>query len=352
MKSLTEDEDAMVVPLTRAKWERVRGALAETGERFAGLLEAAAGARGNATVHWSVAETGAHVLTLARACVHLVSPATPPPFPEAAAAGLLERTTVDTVDRFNEVLLGAFTERDPRVIARLLRPEIDRILRSCEGRDPAEAVAWLGGSKVPLAGVLAHMLNELQIHGRDIALAAGRPWTVAPRDAGLFFDLFLVGVTHYGYGRLLDGHGPAPRGRVAVEFRSAHTTPVVMALTDGFVTVERPGGPVDVRLSFDPVTLNLMLFGRVSRLRAALMGGTRFTTRTVTVAPARSLAYEEDDWRGALVIVERGRIELQTTGGARRVFRAGDILWLTGLSISALYNPGLEDAVLAAIGKE
>jgi hypothetical protein len=40
----------------------------------------------------------------------------------------------------------------------------------------------------------------------------------------------------------------------------------------GRVTVELPGGPTDVRLHSDPVTLNLLLFGRLGRARAALTG--------------------------------------------------------------------------------
>jgi hypothetical protein len=45
-----------------------------------------------------------------------------------------------------------------------------------------------------------------------------------------------------------------------------------MVMTDGFVMVEKPDGAPDVRLTFDPVTLNLMLFGRVSKPRAVLTG--------------------------------------------------------------------------------
>lgn len=115
-------------------------------------------------------------------------------------------------------------------------------------------------------------VNELHIHGRDVARATGAPWTVSPADAALFFKLLLLGVTSYGYGRLLDWDRPERPGRIAVEFRSRHTAPVAMVLTDGRVTVEEPGRAIDVKLFFDPVTLNLMLFGRVGRTRAALTG--------------------------------------------------------------------------------
>lgn len=275
----------MVVPITHDKWAATREYLKETGDRFAGLVTSVPGSPAMATEHWSAVETAAHVVTLARLCSSMVaSDGGPPPF--HGIEDLVRETVVDTVAAFNQVLLRQFTERNPQNLARLLRTQVDHILRMSDGADPARPVPWLGGSTVPLAGVLAHLLNELHIHGRDIARAVRVPWAVPAHEAALFFDLFLVGVTHYGYGRLLDGHGPAPKGRIAVEFRSEYTTTMTMAMTDGFVTVEKPGGGTDVRLTFDPPTLNLMLFGRVSRPRAVLTGKVVVRGRRPWLLPA------------------------------------------------------------------
>ncbi|MGK5553854.1 maleylpyruvate isomerase N-terminal domain-containing protein [Actinomadura kijaniata] len=261
----------MVVHITADSWAETREYLRTRSALFTALAVRAAATRRRATADWSVTDTAAHVATLARACCGLVDPGhAPGPF--TGFGDLVERTVVDTVDEFNEVLLERLPDRTPRELARATRRDVDHVLRVTEDADPTTPVSWLGGSRVPLAGVLAHLLNEFQVHGRDIANAARLPWRVPPREAAPFFEQFLVGVTDYGYGRLLDGHGPPPRGRVAVEFRSAHTTPVTMALTDGFATVERPDGRPDVRLSFDPTALNLMLFGRVSKARAVLTG--------------------------------------------------------------------------------
>jgi hypothetical protein len=133
-------------------------------------------------------------------------------------------------------------------------------------------VAWLGNATVPLAGAFAHLLNELLIHGRDIAEPLGRPWFISPADAGLFFDLFIVGIIRYDVGGFLDNDEPPKERRIAVEFRSPYTTPVTLVLHRGQVAAEKPGGPTDVRLSFDPATMNLMLFHRISRARAVLSG--------------------------------------------------------------------------------
>ncbi|MFG3442781.1 maleylpyruvate isomerase N-terminal domain-containing protein [Nonomuraea sp. NPDC047897] len=258
----------MIVAITDGNWRLTRAALASTGERFADLVSAADPSAA-ATRHWSVADTVAHVATLTQACAAMSGAATPP---VRDLGDLMRRTTIDTVADLNEVVLGQFTERNPDTLAARIRSDIGLILDATGGADPAGAVPWLGDSRVPLAGILAHLLNELQIHGRDIARTVRARWPVPPREAGMFFELFLIGVTHYGYGRLLDGHGPWPRRRVAVEFASPYTTPRAIVLDNGLVTVERPGGAADTRVLFDPVTLNLMLFGRISKARAALTG--------------------------------------------------------------------------------
>ena len=76
-----------------------------------------------------------------------------------------------------------------------------------------------------------------------------------------------------------------------------------------------------------------------------------FQLRVVAVAPGSERAYVEAEWRDALVVVERGEIEVECLGGARRWFRCGDVLWLTGLPLRALHNSGHEPAVLVAVSR-
>ena len=74
-----------------------------------------------------------------------------------------------------------------------------------------------------------------------------------------------------------------------------------------------------------------------------------FEVRRVAVAPGGSRAYDQADWSDALVVVERGRIELEGLSGARRTFERGAALWLAGVPLRALHNRGREPAVLVAI---
>ena len=73
-----------------------------------------------------------------------------------------------------------------------------------------------------------------------------------------------------------------------------------------------------------------------------------FEVRRVAVAPGRTRAYDEAEWSDAVVVVARGRIELEGLSGAHRTLKRGAVLWLVGLPLRALHNHGREPAVMVA----
>jgi hypothetical protein len=77
----------------------------------------------------------------------------------------------------------------------------------------------------------------------------------------------------------------------------------------------------------------------------------RFAVRVVAVAPGDERAYDEAEWRDALVLIESGEVELRGVSGASRSFGRGDLLWLENLPLRALHNPGLEPVVLVAVSR-
>jgi quercetin dioxygenase-like cupin family protein len=81
------------------------------------------------------------------------------------------------------------------------------------------------------------------------------------------------------------------------------------------------------------------------------LGSPRLWTRRVVIAPGRMTPYAAADWRGALVIVVGGEIELETGTGVRSRFLGGDVLWFDGLDLRRLRNPGHERAVLLAVSR-
>lgn len=124
------------------------------------------------------------------------------------------------------------------------------------------------------------MVNEMLIHGNDIARAVKVPWAMPQADAALFFEIFYMGLASGDMGRILEGGRRPLKRRIAVEFRSEYTTPVTVVVHNGQVTTEPIGPGADATVRFDPVTLNMMLFGRISKPRAILtrkivLGGRR-----------------------------------------------------------------------------
>lgn len=92
-----------------------------------------------------------------------------------------------------------------------------------------------------------------------------------------------------------------------------------------------------------------MSSGRSRRLSCV---SSQFDIRTVAVAPGGRLAYDERDWRDALVVVSQGEIVLEMRCGRRFFFQEGDSLWLEDLPLAGLHNRGDEPAVLVATSRQ
>jgi len=72
--------------------------------------------------------------------------------------------------------------------------------------------------------------------------------------------------------------------------------------------------------------------------------------RIFVIAPGGERAYQASEWRNALVVVERGQIELRGITDRWR-FDRGATLFLAGLPICALRNDGPETALICALSR-
>jgi hypothetical protein len=86
-------------------------------------------------------------------------------------------------------------------------------------------------------------------------------------------------------------------------------------------------------------------------LPVPLLPGARFHRREVTVPAGARLEFVDADWRGAMVLVERGEIDLCCSRGGSRRFEAGAVLFFDGLGLVALRNPGVVDTLLVALSR-
>ena len=74
-----------------------------------------------------------------------------------------------------------------------------------------------------------------------------------------------------------------------------------------------------------------------------------FERRVIVVAPGSTRAFDPVEWQDAIVVVERGCVEVEGVSGTRRTFGRGDVVYLDGLPLRRLHNHGDEAAVLVAV---
>jgi hypothetical protein len=70
---------------------------------------------------------------------------------------------------------------------------------------------------------------------------------------------------------------------------------------------------------------------------------------TEVLAPGECLSNIDGEWDDRLIVVEDGEIELECRAGARARFVRGDVLFVAGLSVCLIRNPGRVSAVLGTV---
>lgn len=88
---------------------------------------------------------------------------------------------------------------------------------------------------------------------------------------------------------------------------------------------------------------------RISFLGARCPNG--FRSRTLTLRPRSAIDYRPADWADALVVVERGELEVECRTGVRARFGEGAILAFAGLALRRLRNPSSRPLVLSALSR-
>jgi hypothetical protein len=77
----------------------------------------------------------------------------------------------------------------------------------------------------------------------------------------------------------------------------------------------------------------------------------RFRVRTLTLQPTDAIDFAPADWADAVVIVERGALEIECRTGRRATFAEGAVLVFDGLSLRRLRNAGAVPLVLSALSR-
>jgi len=77
-----------------------------------------------------------------------------------------------------------------------------------------------------------------------------------------------------------------------------------------------------------------------------------FRLSRVILQPRETLEWRAADWADALIVVERGELEVELRSGTRAWFGEGAILVLAGLSVRRLRNSGRVPLVVSALSRD
>lgn len=213
-------------------------ALHDASSRFIDMVATITPAQASQPVpwmDWSVGETIAHVLTVIRRGY-----ADPRRSASAAETAAL-----------NQICLDETLERDPAVLADLLRSDVHTALDLVYPKIPDDReFPFHGGVTTTMTPALHVVLGEFIIHGYDVARALGLPWPISEAEAMLLVPGELLGA--WLRPGVRDEH---------YELRLGDEAPISFAIRDGRLVVG-PGGGGDVIVA-DPVQMVLTFYGRI-----------------------------------------------------------------------------------------
>jgi hypothetical protein len=142
-------------------------------ERFVELLRGGVSPDATAIGHWTAGEVAAHIWHVLGWMV-LMARGEPSPL-----------THVSKISAASDALIASDPERDPGKLATRIEGRAREFLVGVEGREGNPEVTWHGGIRLPLSTLPAIAVEELIVHGRDIARSSGLDWKISQESARL-----------------------------------------------------------------------------------------------------------------------------------------------------------------------
>lgn len=187
--------------------------------------------------------------------------------------------------RLMPMLVTGETERDLGAIATRMDASVAALLAVLRDTPDDARRQWVvSGVHFPMTTIASHALNELVVHGGDLARADGVPWPVERSHASLVLRGFVFPVMGALRGMMVDQKRAAGlRATYHVSLRGGGD--VWFRFDDGDLGVTGAApGPVDCHLSVDPAAFLAVAWARTGQWPPILKG--------------KLLAYGRKPWLG------------------------------------------------------
>ncbi|MDQ3641125.1 MAG: maleylpyruvate isomerase family mycothiol-dependent enzyme [Actinomycetota bacterium] len=246
---------------TTVDWAAAQRAVAEAGPRLTSLLRSVRKPEAPALGEWNLGQVAVHVSLVTDAVWAMTR-----------GGGDLIADVWD-LSALSQVLVEGEGPRTPAEMADRIDASVGGFLAAAEAAGEDSSHSWLiQGTEMPLSTLTCQVLNELTVHGLDIARAEGVPWPIDSGHAALILQGFLFPALHT-LGRAMVVQEKAGNVHARFEVRLRGDGRAWLHFSKGDLSVEAsPQGPVDCHLSVDPAAFLLVAWGRTSQWPAIARG--------------------------------------------------------------------------------
>ncbi len=225
------------------------------GARVAGMLRAVPGGdRAVRGLDWTIAELGAHLVTVARRNLVVGTGGTFEWDPGSSPHSSMAAFNDDEIEELDEHRAGSLAE--------LLEAENAALLEAY-GDDPDRVVRW-PHYEARAQESLGVWLGELVVHGLDLARTLGRDWSIHREQAVAVFDGVLPALPVY----VNRAKARTAAGVYHLHLRGDGDYGLDVSADGTVVTSRAKPSRSDLHVSADPVAYLLVGYGRANRWSA------------------------------------------------------------------------------------
>ncbi len=252
---------SVVAAVGEIDWAAARAAVSDEAARLATLLRSVQKPEAPAIGKWNLTDVAVHVSHTLDAITAMAQ----------GGGGLLK--DLSALSSLTEGLVNGESRRDLFGVADRIESSAANLVQLMESAADNGMRTWLVRDvQLPLSALTCHGLNELVVHGRDIALAEGVPWPI-PRDyASLVVAGFLFPALAGLGGQMVRPEARDFKACFDVRLRGGGGR-VFCCFEGGDLAVEPASRrPVDCHVSADPAAFLLVAWGRKSQWPAIARG--------------------------------------------------------------------------------